>query len=178
MKKIILILCICATCIGVKAQEKKNFRQKLLSTADLRVGGLDLKGKGFAALDLTVSWGYNFNKYINARIPVGLETALFKEGGVRDWAYNGTLGLGLGIIPFRFEDDDEKYLLELCIAAGSTYRHEYDWQYTYYDFGVYLADGKICSNRKGQVGFGIRYYDARKSANRMTFYVSFGYRIN
>ena len=179
MKKIVLILCICATCISVKAQEKKNFVQKLIdkgfmSSTDIRVGN----GEGFTALDITVPFGYNFNKYINARIPVGSETVLFEEEGVRDWAHNGTIGLGLGIIPFRFEDDGDNGFIELYIATGTTYKHKYDWQYTYYDFGLSFANGKVGSSRRSQIGFGVRYYDARKSENRITAYISFGIRLN
>ena len=70
MKKIALILCICATCISLKAQEKKSFGQKLVDkgfmwTMNIKAGGgfLNLKGKGFTAFDITPAFGYNFNKY-------------------------------------------------------------------------------------------------------------------
>jgi hypothetical protein len=182
MKKIILILFICILSANLNAQEKKNFVQKLVDkgfmmSATIDGGGkfLSLKGKGFTSLELTTAFGYNFNKYLNARIPIRSETALFEEDGVRDWAQTGTLGLGIGIIPFRFEEDNEKGLIELYIAAGSTLAHKYEWQYTYYDFGINFANGKIV---KYQVGFGLRYYDARKSDNRMTIYASLGLRLN
>ena len=182
MKKIVLILCICATCISVKAQEKKNFMQKLadkgfMFSSEVRTGGnfLNLKGKDFTVFDFIHSFGYNFNKYFTIRVPVDGEIALFEKDGVRDWARNGTIGLSLGVIPIRFEKDGSKDLVELYIAAGSTYAHKYDWQYTYYDFGINFADGKVS---KFQSGIGIRYYTARKSDNRMTVYVSLGYRFN
>ena len=140
-----------------------------------KAGGdfLNLKGKGFTASYLRYTFGYNFNKYLTAHIPCEGEIALFKKNGVRDWAQNSTIGLGLGIIPCRFEK--VKGLLELYLAAGSTCEHKYDWRYTYYDLGFNLAFGKFV---KMQAGFGIRYYDARKSANRMAGYASLGCRFN
>jgi hypothetical protein len=182
MKKIILILCICTLSVNLNAQEKKNFVQKMVDkgfmcSGELIVGGsfLNLKGKGFTSISPTVSFGYNFNKFLNARIPFGSEIALFEKDGERDWASNGTIGLCVGIIPFRFTEDSDNGLIELQLAAGSTTRHKYDWQYTYYDCGVNLADGKT---KKLQTRFGLRYYDARKSDNRMCLYVSLGFRLN
>ncbi|MDR2651630.1 MAG: hypothetical protein LBC68_04880 [Prevotellaceae bacterium] len=181
MKKIIFLI-FCFSTISVFAQEKKNFAQKLVDkgfmwSGELSAGGsfLNLKGKGFSSHDVTVSFGYNFTKFLNARIPFGGETALFEKDGERDWAANGTIGLCVGIVPFRFTEDGDNGLIELQLAVGSTTTHKYDWQYTYYDCGINIANGKTA---KLQTRFGLRYYDARKSDNRMCLYAALGMRIN
>ncbi|MDR1199224.1 MAG: hypothetical protein LBK94_09495 [Prevotellaceae bacterium] len=182
MKKKVFFLLIILSAVNLNAQEKKNFVQKLVDkgvmwSGELSARGsfLNLKGKGFTSMDFTVSFGYNFTKFLNAGIPFGGETALFEKDGERDWASNGTIGLCVGIVPFRFTEDGDNGLIELQLAAGSTTWHKYDWQYTYYDCRINLAYGKTA---KLQGGFGFRYYDARKSDNRMCLYVSLGYRIN
>jgi hypothetical protein len=181
MKKIIF-LTLCFFTVNLFAQEKKNFVQKLvdkgfMSTWELRAGGsfLNLKGKGFTSIELVPSFGYNFTEFLNARIPVGSEIALFEKDGERDWAGNGTVGLCIGIVPFRFTEDGDNGLIELQLEAGSTTTHKYDWQYTYYDCGINFAVGKTT---RFQTRFGLRYYDARKSDNRMCLYAAIGLRIN
>lgn len=182
MKRILLSLLICVCCINASAQEKKSFVQKLIDkgfmgTLEVGVGGkfLNLKGKDVTFFDFSPSLGYNINKYINVRIPFGGEFALFDRDGERDWAQNSTVGLGIGIVPFRYNEDNAQGLIELYLAAGTTTQHKYEWQYTFYDFKINLAHGKI---NKLQVGLGLRYYDARRMDNRMTGYISLGCRVN
>ncbi|MDR2065001.1 MAG: hypothetical protein LBP85_04760 [Prevotellaceae bacterium] len=173
------IIAVLFFCIGtnVFAQEKSNFLTKLLDkgflmTMDFRMGTNPSfkKTKTFRTSDWIFGVGYNFNKYLSARIPVGIkEEAMFEEDGVRDWKQSETLGLCLG-----FKIDPR---MELNVSAGSSISGDNDWKYTYYNAGINIqTNAKYCN---GTLGFGFRFYDARKNIkNRNAVYLALGLRIS
>jgi hypothetical protein len=177
MKKSIFCLIICFFTVNVFAQEKSNFLTKLfdkgfLMTMDFRTGTNPSfkKTKTFRTSDWIAGIGYNFNKYLSARIPIGItEEAMFEEDGVRDWKKTETLGLCLG-----FNVDAR---MELNVSAGSSISGDKDWKYTYYDAGINVhTNGKYCN---GALCFGFRFYDTHKNIkNRNAVYISLGLRLS
>jgi hypothetical protein len=170
MKKIIFCLLACFFATNSFAQITKGF-----------VVGIDHRScfkpsfktsREFMSLDYVSTFGYKFNKYLSVNIPIGAETALFERDGIKTWINNGTLGLGLG---FAFTSEDGAESLEIKASAGSTLNGDDNWKYAYYDAGFNVVIGK---DIQAILGFGVRYYDARRDKNRTTMYGSLGLRVN
>jgi hypothetical protein len=136
----------------------------------------NLKGKDFQSSNIIISAGYNFNKYISARIPLATEIALLEKDDIRDHAVNSILGLCAGFNIINTAED----LLEINVSAGNTLFGKYDWKYMYYDCGINWGNAfKVYPKFKWNIGLGLRYYNAhRDMENRMVLYGKFGFRIN
>ncbi|MDR1984115.1 MAG: hypothetical protein LBQ28_04760 [Prevotellaceae bacterium] len=174
MKKTVFYLLICLFTTNTFAQTEKPI--KFMGTFEYRgsAGGFtNLKGKDFKSYDWVVSVGYNFNKYLSARIPMGIEVALLEKDDVRDHAVNSTLGLCVGFNAINTSED----LVEINVSSGNTVGGKYDWKYMYHDFGVNWASGK--TKIRWNIGLGLRYYNAhRDMENRMILYGTLGFRMN
>jgi hypothetical protein len=136
----------------------------------------NLKGKDFKSHNIIISAGYNFNKYISARIPLATEIALFEKDDIRDHAVNTTLGLCVGFNIINTAED----LLEINVSTGNTLFGKYDWKYMYYDCSINWGNAfKAYPKFKYNIGLGLRYYNAHRDIeNRMVLYAKLGFRIN
>ncbi|MDR3286730.1 MAG: hypothetical protein LBT27_04745 [Prevotellaceae bacterium] len=171
MRKNLICLLMCLFAINTFAQPEKGFTVGI----DYRwcVKPTLKKSSDFMSSDFVSTFGYQFNKYLSVRVPVSREIALFDKDGLKTWVSNQVLGLGMGVNVFVREDGAGFF--ELNASAGSTLDGDDTWKYAYYDAGFNIVLGQTI---KANLGFGARYYDARRGKNRLTMYGILGLQVN
>lgn len=167
MKKLLFtLLVIMITSVSLIAQEK-GF------TASVGAGGSMYGNSGFKPVNLNIDLGYFVGEKFFVVTKVEATIGLFEINDVKNHFINETIGGGVG---YNLLISDAG-VLDFRVACGSTLRKQ-DWQYVYYDGGLYFNIGK--SKTKPTLGFGYRYYNSsnNKYGNYSKIYFSLGFKFN
>jgi len=172
MKKLIILMAILATTVGIADAQSNNTEPKTKGFGWDGWTQYNTTFSEFDAIAVTIAPSYTFNRTLFARLQIDGERSMWDRSNLKTWQGNLTLGPGVGANFWRFNNGN---VLGVAAAAGSSlFNKSNEWSYLYYDLGV-----EHVKSKHFLTGIGVRYYDSKHSGfrNRTTFYLKFGFRF-
>ena len=162
---VLLVVMMALASLAAHAQER--------GFAFTMMGNSGILKNNFMPVNLDVTMGYNFNSVFNLSLRSEANYALFDEPELNRHYVNNTVGLMAKANVYKFS----RGILDLRAGGGVTL-YKRDWQYSYWDAGIYFQATRDLT--KPTVGLGVRYYDGFGAieSNYWQLYLSFGFTYN
>lgn len=127
----------------------------------------------FSFINLETIAGYNFTTNFSAFLKAETNVSLLEKGNEKNNYTSQALGLLLKYNIYKFDSG----IIDIRAGGGKNFSNK-DWEYVYYDAGLFLQATR--ERTKPTIGIGFRQYDVQTNGekNRPSVYISVGFTFN